>query len=128
MMNCSQMLLVTFNLRCYVMEGHDVPPDVFTGVVHWQVLTLVQVSAETEHFLHIRWLGSAIQTTQMNLRSGPVEAPVHWLHKGTKQQDLQKRTDDALLELRVRAREGIKYCYNDGCQAEAYPRPLLSST
>jgi TPR repeat protein len=42
---------------------------------------------------------------------------VHWLRKGTKQQDIQKGTDDALCEFRIRAREGVKYCYNDGCEA-----------
>jgi hypothetical protein len=38
-----------------VMEGHDVPPDVLTGVLHWlqkggQGLTLVHFSAQPEPF------------------------------------------------------------------------------
>ena len=48
-------------------EGHDVPPDVLTGVVHW-------------------------------LRKGGHE------------------TVAMLTALRVEAREGAKYCRNDGCE------------
>jgi hypothetical protein len=50
-----------------VMEGHDVPPDVLTTVIHW-------------------------------LRKGRHDV-------------VQKLTN-----CRIRASEGVPYCYNDGCE------------